>query len=76
MIEIDARGLSCPLPVVRTKAALDKGPDEIRVLVDAGEQVENIRRLSKHLGYKITGEDKDSGVFTITIKKEEANEQV
>jgi tRNA 2-thiouridine synthesizing protein A len=29
MIEVDVKGLSCPIPVVRTKQAMEKNPAEI-----------------------------------------------
>ena len=34
MKEIDARGLSCPEPVMLTKQALDAGETELIVMVD------------------------------------------
>ncbi|NIN69442.1 MAG: SirA family protein, partial [Anaerolineae bacterium] len=34
MIEVDVRGFSCPIPVVRTKKAMDENPTEqLSVLV-------------------------------------------
>ena len=39
---IDARGLSCPMPVVMTQKAIQKGaPASLEVLVDAQVAVEN-----------------------------------
>ena len=36
MIEIDVRGLSCPIPVVKTKQAMEKHPGQtILVLLEA-----------------------------------------
>ena len=29
MIELDLRGLSCPIPVVKAKQAIDKNPGEL-----------------------------------------------
>jgi len=53
MMEVDARGLSCPIPVVKTKQAIDKGPEEFCVLVDAYVQVENVTRLAESQGYSV-----------------------
>jgi tRNA 2-thiouridine synthesizing protein A len=52
MIEIDARGFSCPIPVVKTKEAIDRNPNEpLAVLVDNEVSKENVSRLCKSRGY-------------------------
>ena len=43
MNELDARGYSCPEPVLMTKAALKKGVP-LKVLVDSMTPVQNITR--------------------------------
>ncbi len=46
MIEVDARGLFCPEPLMMAKAAVDKHPgDPIRVLVDTAAARDNISRM-------------------------------
>jgi tRNA 2-thiouridine synthesizing protein A len=72
MMEVDARGLSCPIPVVRTKQAIDKNPDEFCVIVDAYVQVENVTRLAESKGYKCTSQ-KDGDTYRIIIRKGAAN---
>lgn len=58
--EIDVRGLSCPLPVIKTKKALEEGSDEpVLVLIDTEISVENISRLLKSIGYNFKIEKKD-----------------
>jgi len=54
MVEVDARGLSCPLPVMRTKKALDAGPDEIVVLVDSGTAKANVSNMLADEGYTVS----------------------
>ncbi len=54
MIEVDARGLSCPLPVMRTKKALDAGPDALVVLVDSGTAKANVSNMLADEGYSVT----------------------
>ena len=54
MIEVDARGFSCPIPVVRTKKAIHENPKEmITVLVDDTTAKENVFRLAKSEGYSV-----------------------
>ncbi len=58
--EIDVRGLSCPLPVIKTKKALEgKINEPILVLIDTEVSVENISRLLKSISYKFKIEKKD-----------------
>ncbi len=58
MIEVDARGLSCPIPVVRSKKAIDENPgDKILVIVNEATQRDNVTRLAKSRGYNIKVEE-------------------
>lgn len=66
---IDARGLSCPTPVLLTQKEVKKNCDIIEVLVDNKCSVENISRLANNSGYTMNFEKKD-GDFFITLKKE------
>jgi tRNA 2-thiouridine synthesizing protein A len=68
MLEVDARGLSCPIPVVKTKQAIDKNPEEFCVVVDAYVQVENVTRLAESKGYKCSSEQ-DGEIYRITVRK-------
>ena len=51
MKTIDARGLSCPEPVIMTKNALASGEKEYEVLVDNVTAKENVTRFAAHQGY-------------------------
>ena len=61
MMEIDANGLSCPMPLMHTKKALESAPREIKVLVDSGTAKANVVALLGDEGYDVTVEDVDSG---------------
>lgn len=66
---IDARGRSCPEPVIMTKNALDESPEEsFDILVDVEVAVENVTRFAKNSGYKVDLE-KDKGYFILHIQK-------
>lgn len=66
---IDARGRSCPEPVIMTKDAIDSNPNEpIQILVDAHVAVENITRFATGKGYKVNIEEKDNE-YTLNIGK-------
>ena len=53
MKKIDARGLDCPKPVIKTKKAIEKY-DEIEVLVDNETASKNVKKLGIKMGAKVT----------------------
>ncbi len=66
---VDARGLSCPQPVILTRAALEKlGSGEVSVKVDTMTQVHNCTRAAKKLGWQARYEEQGD-VFTLTFEK-------
>jgi selenium metabolism protein YedF len=53
MKEIDARGLACPVPVLRTKAALgEENPDTVTVVVDNAASQQNVQRFLESRGFE------------------------
>jgi len=56
VIEVDVRGFSCPIPVVKTKKAIEENPGQpLTVLVETAVSKENVSRLaqSKKYGVKV-----------------------
>ncbi|MGA1874126.1 MAG: sulfurtransferase TusA family protein [bacterium] len=67
--QIDARGLSCPQPVILAKKGIEAMPENsfIEVLVDTGTARENVIRLAATLGCQVAvREDGQHYVLTIT----------
>ena len=57
MIEVDVRGLSCPIPVVRAKKAIEENPNQpIAVLVETAVSKENVSRLARSKDYSVEEE--------------------
>jgi tRNA 2-thiouridine synthesizing protein A len=57
MTEVDARGLSCPIPVVKTKQTMESNPsDKITVLVDSNVAKENVIRLAESKKYSVNSQ--------------------
>lgn len=55
MKEIDARGLSCPAPVLQTKAAIEReGVESLLVVVDNPAAQQNVQRFMESKGYMTT----------------------
>jgi selenium metabolism protein YedF len=76
VVEIDARGLNCPLPVVRTKKALEEIEEgELTVLIERPDGRQNVQRFAESQGCKVTVDEKD-GLFYIHIRKEKMEPSV
>ncbi len=68
MKKVDARGLSCPQPVVMTQKAINEGAGEFEVLVNTAVSKENVLRcLSKNNYRHEVREEGDE--FIIIAKK-------
>lgn len=69
---IDARGLSCPIPVVMVQKEVQaSAPETLQVRVDAMVCVENITRFAHAHGYGIAVEAQGDE-FLLTLTKEHA----
>jgi len=66
--QVDARGLSCPQPVILTRKALEAGEFPIHVLVDTGTSRDNVRRVAEKAGCKVTVEERGDE-FVVTISR-------
>ena len=53
MMKIDARGLSCPEPVLITMDSIKKGEKEIEISVDTNISMENVKRNFEKNGYSV-----------------------
>ena len=70
-IEIDVKGLSCPVPVVRTRKAMEEHPgEELTISADTRTTCDNITRLAKSNRYSITvSEDGDDFILELTPQR-------
>ncbi len=65
-IQINAKGLECPKPVLLAKKALDEGNAEVEILVDNAIAVQNLTRLAQSGGRDIKSTPVEGG-FAVTI---------
>ena len=65
---IDARGRSCPEPVLLTKKALTGGAPQVTVLVDNAVAMENVSRYATKEGYEIALREIDDE-YEMTLKR-------
>ena len=71
MIVVNATGRACPESVAMTKAALDKGAEELEVLVDNPEAATNVKRLLEGRGFRVLLQDEDGRLKLTAGKKTE-----
>lgn len=65
---LDARGLSCPEPVIMIKNAMASKEASYEIMVDNRTALENITRFATHAGYNVTFTE-DGDDYKISIKK-------
>ncbi len=67
---VDARGLSCPQPVLATLKEIKEGQStEIVVLVDTDTSKENVCRAASAQGWQAKGIDAEGVGYRITLEK-------
>jgi tRNA 2-thiouridine synthesizing protein A len=68
---IDARGLSCPQPVLLTLEAMKKiSQGQLTILVDTDTSKENVRRAAASQGWQEAGVQEQAGAYQITLNKD------
>ena len=84
MVQVNAIGDACPIPVIKTLHALQdlNGAGTVQTLVDNEIAVQNLTRLAESKGCSITTEKRSDKEFCVTITTEnsigkaEADEQI
>ncbi|MDD4730521.1 MAG: sulfurtransferase TusA family protein [Desulfovibrio sp.] len=65
---IDARGLSCPQPVLDTLAQIAAmGSGELKVLVDTEASKENVARAAQSKGWRVESITEDNGEYCLKL---------
>jgi tRNA 2-thiouridine synthesizing protein A len=67
---VDARGLSCPQPVLATLKEIKKSEaGEVIVLVDTDTSRENVCRAANSQGWQVRNIDSEGAGYRITLAK-------
>ena len=71
MQTVDARGLSCPQPVLMFHQARQASPEEVAfdVLVDNMASRENVSRAAKTAGFAVTVQAEDGDSYRLELRK-------
>jgi tRNA 2-thiouridine synthesizing protein A len=68
---VDARGLSCPQPVLMTMDGIKAvGKGEITILVDTDTSKENVSRAAESKGWQVKDVHPEGEGYNITISKD------
>ena len=68
MEKLDARGLSCPEPVIMLRRAMQSKAAAYEMIVDNPASRENVTRYAQHEGYTVTVAE-SGGEYTLTMTK-------
>lgn len=74
MITVNAMGDNCPIPVIKTKKAMQAltGPETIEVLVDNEIAVQNVTKMASAQGGEVSSEKLGEKEYKVTIKMQGA----
>ncbi|MFO7984785.1 MAG: sulfurtransferase TusA family protein [Desulfatiglandaceae bacterium] len=68
---VDARGLSCPQPVLMTMDEIQKGSwGEIEVQVDTDTSKENVSRAAESKGWRVTKVREEGEGYRVIIARD------
>ena len=77
-IQVDARGEACPIPVVKTKQALQslQGPGTVETLVDNEIAVQNLTKMADQKGFKVSSQKESDDCYRVlmTVEDRQTNE--
>ncbi len=71
MVELNVSGTVCPIPVLKTKKALDElnEGEELIVIGDYKPALENITRFAEEHGHTVISSEENDNGFKVIIKK-------
>ncbi len=69
--ELDARGLNCPLPILRAKKALNdlSSGQTLRILATDPGSVKDFQAFAKQTGNELLESNEANGQYTFILKK-------
>ena len=69
--DLDARGLNCPLPILRTKKSLNDmtSGQVLRVMATDPGSVRDFQAFARQTGHELLASNADDGQFVFFLKK-------
>lgn len=74
MIQVNAIGDTCPVPVIKTRNAIKElqGSGVVQTLVDNEIAVQNLSKMAGQMGYRVTSEQTSDNEYKVTMQVGEA----
>ncbi|MGS0765036.1 sulfurtransferase TusA family protein [Syntrophomonas curvata] len=69
MEKLDVRGLSCPVPVLRAKKAIDAGARELHILGSSQVSKENVSKLALSQGFAVDIKVDNKDLWEMVIRR-------
>lgn len=71
ILEVDATGLDCPMPLLKAKRALNtmKVGQQLRVLATDKGSVRDFQVFAEQSGHRLLASDEADGVYTHLLQK-------
>jgi tRNA 2-thiouridine synthesizing protein A len=69
--ELDARGLNCPLPILKAKKAINgiNSGEVLKIIATDPGSVKDFEAFTKQTGHELIETSENGGEFTFLIKK-------
>ena len=69
--ELDARGLNCPLPIIKTKKALNDltSGQVLRVTSTDSGSIKDMEAFAKQTGNELLSSGQDAGAYVFLLRK-------
>ncbi len=70
-LELDARGLNCPLPILRAKKSIQSlsSGQVLRIVATDPGSVKDFEAFCKQTGNELLGSSQDGGEYSFNIRK-------
>ena len=70
-LELDCRGLKCPMPIIKTRRAIEKlnSKDVLKMMATDPGSINDIKAWSKRTGNTLLEEDHQQGEYIFIISK-------
>ena len=69
--EVDARGLNCPLPILRTKKALNdmSSGQVVRIMATDPASVRDFEAFARQTGNQLVAQSEQDGAFVFLMRR-------
>ncbi len=69
--ELDCRGLNCPLPIIKTKKAIDglTSGEVIKMIATDPGSIPDIKAFTRRTGHELVNSEESDGEYTFLLRR-------